>query len=181
MCRYRDLLLAPMGEGALILVLAAIGWATRWPFVFASLGPTAYEIVEKPASKSARPYNIIAGHFVGLGAGWVALWALHAWGSPKLTVVGAVPALRMWTALVAVVLTTGLTLAIRASQPASLATSLLVSLGQMQTARDAVAIMIAVLIIAAIGEPLRRQRLKLAQAHELAKDLPSPGGPAPQA
>jgi CBS domain-containing membrane protein len=180
MSRYYDLLLAPLGEGALILVLAAIGWATRWPFVFASLGPTAYEIVEKPASKSARPYNIIAGHFVGLGAGWFALWALNAWGSPKVSVAGAVAAPRVWAALIAVVLTTGGTLAIRAGQPASLSTSLLVSLGSMQTARDAVAIIISVLMIAAIGEPLRRQRAKMAQTQGLAKDLPSPGGPDTQ-
>jgi hypothetical protein len=178
MSRYRDLLLAPLGEGALILVIAAIGWATRWPFVFASLGPTAYELVEKPASKSARPYNIIAGHLVGLGAGFFSLWVLDAWGSPKVSVAGAVPALRMWAAVIAVVLTTAITLGIRAGQPASLSTSLLVSLGSMQTARDALAIIISVLIITAIGEPIRRQRVRMAEAHDLAKDLPSLGSPA---
>jgi hypothetical protein len=65
-----DLFWATLGEGGLVLVLAAIGWATRQPLIFASLGPTAYELVEQPqlrvvlvglgmaaglASASARP------------------------------------------------------------------------------------------------------------------------------
>jgi hypothetical protein len=155
MVAKRDLLIAPVGEGALILALAAIGWAASWPFVFASLGPTAYEIVEKPESKSARPYNVIAGHLVGLGAGFFALWVLDAWASPKVMTSGFVAAPRIWAAVVAATLTAGITLMIRASQPASLATALLISLGAMQTGRDAVAIVVGVLLVAAIGEPLR--------------------------
>jgi hypothetical protein len=41
-----------------------------------------------------------------------------------------------------------------------LATTLLVSLGAMQTHRDAIAIVVGVLLITAIGEPVRRFRLK---------------------
>lgn len=157
----RDLVIAPLGEGALILVVAAIGWATREPLVFSSLGPTAYELVEKPYSRSARTYNIIAGHILALGAGHLSLWLLHAGASPIVASAGFVAAPRLWAALIAVTLTTFGTLAIRASQPASLSTTLLVALGSMQTARDAIAIAVGVLIIAAIGEPLRRRRLKL--------------------
>jgi hypothetical protein len=50
--------------------IATIGWAIHMPLIFASLGPTAYEIVEKPNSKSARVYNVIVGHFVALGSGF---------------------------------------------------------------------------------------------------------------
>src|ERR1051326_2224639 len=99
MTRNRDLLLAPLEEGALILVLAALGWVAHWPFVFASLGPTAYEMVEQPELKSARPYNVIVGHFVGLGAGWLALWAFHAWSSPNVMRTGVVPPPRLEAAV----------------------------------------------------------------------------------
>jgi HPP family len=170
--RKSDFVFAPLAEGGLILLLAAIGWATRWPFVFASLGPTAYEMIEQPQMKSARPYNVIVGHLTGLALGWLALWATHAWGSPKVSAVDAVPMLRMWAALISVVLTTLVTLLLSASQPASLATTLLVSLGLMQTGRDAAAIVISVLILAAVGEPIRRKRLKAAQHHELATSKP---------
>lgn len=57
-----------------------------------------------------------------------------------------------------------------ASQPASLATSLLVTLGLMQTKRDAIAIVIGVLILTAVGEPMRRL---LARHPPLAKNKPA--------
>lgn len=159
MVAKRDLVIAPVGEAGLILIVAAIGFVASWPFVFASLGPTAYEIIEKPESKSARPYNVIAGHLVALGAGFFALWALNAWAAPKVMSSGFVPEPRIWASVLAAGLATVCTLAIGASQPASLATALLVSLGAMQTARDALAIVLGVLLITALGEPVRRIRL----------------------
>lgn len=167
MANKTDLLIAPIGEGALILVVAAAGWIIHAPLVFTSLGPTAYELIEKPNAKSARTYNIIAGHFVALAAGYLALWLLHAWSSPKVASAGFVAGPRIWAAVIAVTVTTLVTLAIRASQPASLSTALLVALGSMQTAKDAVAIVAAVLIMAAVGEPLRRLRL-----NTIGEDIP---------
>lgn len=161
MPRKADLLIAPLGEGALILTVAATGWATHWPLVFTSLGPTAYELIEKPNATSARTYNVIVGHFVALAAGFFSVWVVHAWGAPKVASAGFVAAPRMWAAVIAVTLTALVNLAIKAGQPAAFSTTMLVALGSMQTLRDAVAIAAAVLIMAAIGEPLRRLRAKL--------------------
>lgn len=143
-----------------MFAIAAIGWATRQPLIFASLGPTAYELVELPQMKSARAYNIVVGHLVGLGAGFLALYLLNAWAAPNVLSAGIVSTQRLWAVVIAAALTTFGTLLLKASQPASLATTLLVSLGAMQTRRDALAIVAGVLIITAIGEPLRRFRLK---------------------
>src|SRR5215831_13773907 len=74
-----DLVWATLGEGALVLALATIGWATNQPLIFASLGPTAYELVEQPRMPSARPYNVIVGHLIGLSAGFLAVYLLNAW------------------------------------------------------------------------------------------------------
>jgi hypothetical protein len=156
-----ELTTATVGEAALILVMAAAGWATKQPLIFASLGPTAYELVEKPKDRSSRAYNIIVGHLVGLGAGLLALYLLNAWQEPNVALTGVVSARRVWAAVIAAALTTLGTLLLRAAQPASIATSLLVAVGSMQSAHDAVVIVIAVLMIAAIGEPLRRVRMKL--------------------
>ena len=70
----KKILLPMVGEGALILVVGAIGWAAGWPFLFTSLGPTAFELVEKPKSPSAKFYNVVVGHFVALAAGFLSLW-----------------------------------------------------------------------------------------------------------
>jgi hypothetical protein len=145
----------------LLLVIAAAGWATSQPLIFASLGPTAYELVEKPRDRSARAYNIIVGHLVGLGSGFLALYLMNAWRAPNVAQAGLVTPERMWAAVLAAVITTLGTLLLRAGQPAAIATSLLVALGSMQTAHDAIVIAIAVLLITAIGEPLRRVRMKL--------------------
>lgn len=160
MNRSQDIFWATLGEGGLVLVMAAIGWATRQPLIFASLGPTAYELVELPQMRGARAYNIIVGHFVGLGAGFLALYLLNAWAAPNVLSAGIVSSQRLWAVVVAASLTTLGTLLLKASQPASLATTLLVSLGAMQTRRDALVIVAGVLIITAIGEPVRRFRLR---------------------
>jgi hypothetical protein len=157
MTKGKNLLYGSLGEGALILVMGAIAWAAHRPLIFASLGPTAYELVEKPLAPSARTYNIIAGHMAGLGAGMLSLWLLAAWNAPKFACPGFITSTRLWAAVLSVVITTAATLALNASQPASLSTTLLVSLGSMQTMRDAATIAIAVLLVAAVGEPLRRQ------------------------
>ena len=148
-----------MLEAALIVVVSLAGWASHQPLVFASLGPTAYEMIETPERPSARPYNILVGHLIGVIAGFAVVWALHAWGAPGITE-GGVPLLRVWAAMLATMLTVFGTLLARAAQPAAIATSLLISLGFMQTAKDGVVIMAAVVLMTALGEPVRHWRLK---------------------
>jgi hypothetical protein len=157
----RDVFLAPALEAALIVILAAVGWVSRTPFVFASLGPTAYEIVENSKRPSARPYNIIVGNLIAVLAAFAALWMTNAWGTPRVSAHG-VPLERVWAATIAALLTVFGTLLAQATQPAALSTTLLIALGIMQTARDGVIIMLAVLLITAIGEPIRRWRAKYA-------------------
>lgn len=169
--RRSDWIWATLGEGGLVLAVAALGWATRQPLIFASLGPTAYEMVEQPRLRSARIYNIVVGHMIGLGMGFLALWALHAWGEPNVLSAGIVTAPRLWASTLAATLTTLLTLILRAGQPAALATTLLVSVGAMQTSRSAIAIVAGVLIITAIGEPVRRLRLRFMEADERRRSL----------
>lgn len=148
------------------MIAAPVAWAVHQPLIFASLGPTIYELVEQPQQKSARTYNLIMGHVVAIAAGLFRRWVLNAWDSPKVAQAGFVAGPRIWVAVIAVTLTTFATLLLRASQPASLSTTLVISLG-VQTARDAWALLAGVLIIAALGEPLR-----LLSAKPLAEDIP---------
>jgi hypothetical protein len=155
-----DLFWAPLGEGGLVLAMAALAWATNLPLIFASLGPTAYELVEQPQLPSARTYNIIVGHLTGLGSGFLAVYLMNAWAAPSVMATGVVSPERMWAMTISAALTTLVTLVLRAGQPAALATTLLVSTGAMQTRRDGVVIVVGILLIAAVGEPVRRFRLK---------------------
>ena len=62
--RIPDYIWAPLWEAVLIFIVGITAWAAGQPWLFASLGPTAYEQVEKPHTKSARLYNVLVGHFV---------------------------------------------------------------------------------------------------------------------
>lgn len=155
----KELLIAPLGEALLILIVAIVGWASHQPLVFASLGPTAYEMIEKPKLPSARPYNVVMGHLIAVLAGFAAIFIVHAWSVPSVSVHG-VPFFRVWAAVVAVLLTAFFILLFKAGQPAALSTTLLISLGLMQTAKDGLMIIAGVVLITLIGEPIRLLRLK---------------------
>jgi len=154
----RDLLIAPIGEALLIVVAGAAGWAAHQPLVFASLGPTAYELIETPHRRSAQPYSILAGHLAGVGAAYLALFVTHAIRAPAVSAAG-VPLARVASAALAAALTVLFNLLLRASQPAAVSTTLLIALGMMQQPRDAAILMGGVLLVTCAGEPLRRLRL----------------------
>jgi hypothetical protein len=155
----KDILVAPMCEGALITVMALAAWVAHNPLIFASLGPTAYELVETPERKSARPYNIFFGHLIGVLAAFLAVFLAHAGQAPPICESGiALP--RVWAASIAATLTVVVTLVARATQPAALSTTLLVALGTMPQWRDGFFIMGAVLLITVLGTPIRNLRLR---------------------
>ena len=62
--RQTELVFVLLLEGGLLFFVGAIGLALNLPLLFTSLGPTAYEQIEKPAEQSAHPYNIIVGHMI---------------------------------------------------------------------------------------------------------------------
>ena len=152
-----DLFLAPLLEAALLLVIGVAGWASHQPLIFASLGPTAYELIETADRPSAKPYNIIAGNLIALLSALAALLITRAWFVAPVSASG-VPLQRVWAAGLAALLTVFGTLVAKATQPAALSTTLLVSLGILQTIHDCVIIFAAILLLTAIGEPIRRWR-----------------------
>jgi CBS-domain-containing membrane protein len=162
MRRKKDVIVAPLMEGVLILVISFAGWISHNPLVFASLGPTAFEMIETPERPSARPYNVIVGNLIAVVAAFAALWLTDAWDTPGVSASG-VPLARVWAGAAATMLTVFGTLLACATQPAALSTTLLISLGIMQTAKDGVLIMAAVLLMVVIGEPVRRWRVTAAR------------------
>jgi hypothetical protein len=155
-----EVVLDTLGEGALLLVVAAIGWATHQPLVYASLGPTAYEQVARPNDRSSRLFNVVVGHLIGLASGFIAAFVCGTFDAPKVASAGFVPGVRVWAIALAVALTAAGTLLAKARQPAATATAMLVALGSMQTARDAGAIVAGIALIAVLGEPVRRIRAR---------------------
>ena len=60
-----DAVWVPTVSGILILVAGAMSLATKQPWLFAGLGPTAVAVASSPGHSSTRFHNIVVGHAVG--------------------------------------------------------------------------------------------------------------------
>jgi hypothetical protein len=149
----------PTSVAISMLVVGLIGFFAGQPWLIPSLGPTAYLQAENPAHPTTRFYNTVVGHFVGLLAGFASVALLNAWDAPAVLTSKELVLVRVFAAVIAMVLTIGVAPLLHASHPPAAATTLLVALGSLQTLNDAINVMIGVIIVAAIGELLRRARL----------------------
>src|SRR5512141_1096094 len=57
-----------------IALLAAVAMLSGTPFVFPSLGPTAFLLFFTPLAPSASPRSTLYGHAIGIVCGFAALW-----------------------------------------------------------------------------------------------------------
>ncbi|MEG4107917.1 HPP family protein [Microcoleus sp. S13_C5] len=161
-----DKVWAPLGAGGLILVVGLIGLLAGQPWLFPSLGPTAFLQVETPDQRSARFYNTVVGHLLGLGAGLLAVTLLGAGDAPAVLSTKELTPVRVWAAAIAIALNMLGGLLLRASHPPAAATTLLVALGGFKpTVHDTLTVIIGVLIVATVGEVLRRIRLGKVPSH----------------
>jgi CBS-domain-containing membrane protein len=109
-------------------LLALLAWVTRTPFVFPSLGPTAFLFFFTPMSPTASPRNTIVGHAIGILCGWGALWLTGLEHAPPAIAVG-VGLDRVLAAALSLAGTGAVMVLARAAHPPAGATTLIVSLG----------------------------------------------------
>src|SRR5215469_608108 len=111
-----------------IALLALLAVVTGVPFVFPSLGPTAYQLFFSPRAESSAPRNTLIGHFIGLVCGYA---GFRVAGMPVSTALASGDF--DWRPVVAAALSLGSTAALmillKASHPPASATTLIVSLG----------------------------------------------------
>jgi hypothetical protein len=155
-----DLVWAPIAVSFLLLAVGLIALAFGQPWMFPSLGPSAFLQAEDPARKTARFYNVVVGHLVGLASGIAAVLLLGASDTPGVLASGILTPIRLSAAALSAVLTMiGLSL-LRAAHPPAAATMLLVALGGFPpTGKTASTILAGVLLLAILGEGVRYLRL----------------------
>jgi len=129
-------------------VLALLAVVSRNPFVFPSLGPTAYLLFFSPLSKASSPRNTIYGHAIGLICGYAAFVVTGAGELPFGAQAGI-----FWPRILAAALSLSATGAVmillKISHPPAGATTLIVSLGIISRPRELVIIEIAVFLLVA--------------------------------
>jgi CBS-domain-containing membrane protein len=110
--------------------IAAVALLTHTPFVFPSLGPTAFLVFTAPLAPAASPRNTLLGHTYGVAAGWLSLLLFHLANAPPALTAG-VDWPRAGAAALSLSLTSGAMLITRARHPPATATTLIISLGLM--------------------------------------------------
>jgi CBS domain-containing membrane protein len=129
-------------------LLALLALVSHNPFVFPSLGPTAYLLFFSPLAKTCSPRNTIFGHAIGIICGYAAFVLTGAGALPF----GLHPGI-FWPRILAAALSLSATGAFmvlfEVSHPPAGATTLIISLGIISKPRELVIIEVAVFLLVA--------------------------------
>ena len=127
-------------------LLALLALLTGSPFVFPSLGPTAYLFFFSPLAEASSPRNTILGHAIGLICGYAA-FALTAAYIPPFATHGGIHGPRVLAAALSLSATGALMALLKVSHPPAGATTLIVSLGIISQPRELSIIEVAVVLL----------------------------------
>jgi CBS-domain-containing membrane protein len=128
-------------------VLALAAMLSGSPFVFPSVGPTAFLFFFHPTTPPASPRNAILGHAVGIACGYLSLVLAGLQHAPSAMTEGVDPH-RMWAAALSLALTGALMILLRTVHPPAGATTLIVSLGIIQDPFHLAMIEVAIVLLA---------------------------------
>lgn len=129
-----------------IALLALMAVVSQTPFVFPSLGPTAYLFFFSPMGQSSSPRNTILGHAIGLACGYGAFRAAGLeHGAPNFH--DGVYWPRILSAALSLAFTGAFMVVLRVNHPPAGATTLIVALGILSTPYQLVVIELAVVLL----------------------------------
>lgn len=129
-----------------IALLSLVALATGVPFVFPSLGPTAFLFFFDPKAPSASPHHAMVGHAIGIVCGYGSLLLFnleHAGSALALGVDGR----RVLAAALSLAATGALMILFKAAHPPAGATTLIISLGAIAKPSHLVVIEAALLLL----------------------------------
>jgi CBS-domain-containing membrane protein len=124
-----------------------LAWVLSEPLVFPSLGATAFLFFETPMAEVASPRNTIIGHGVGalVAYGWLNVFDLV--GEPS-AIATEFTAARVACVALSLAFTGGILRLLRAAHPPAGATTVIVSIGLLTTARQLAVLGAGVLLLA---------------------------------
>jgi len=129
-----------------ISLMAVVAVLLHSPFIFPSLGPTAFHYYSRQTAQSASPRNAILGHAIGTVAGYFSLVVTGLTTSGPAIADGVT-----WPRVIAVGLSLGLTaglmIVFRASHAPAGATTLIISLGILTQPWQLGVLMVAVVLL----------------------------------
>lgn len=129
-------------------IMAMVAVITGSPFIFPSLGPTAFLFFYTPTAPTASPRNALIGHTIGVVAGYFSLVVTGlTMAGPALSTGVTWP--RVIAAALSLGLTSGLMVLLKAPHPPAGATTLIISLGILTQPRQLIILLLAVVVLTA--------------------------------
>ncbi|HMM41485.1 MAG TPA: HPP family protein [Thermomicrobiales bacterium] len=129
-----------------IAIMATAALISGQPFIFPSLGPTAFLFFYAPLTPPASPRNAFIGHLIGAAAGYFSLFAFGLLDEgPALTT--GVTSGRVGAAALSLGLTSAVMVLARAPHPPAGATTLIISLGILRELDQIAILMVAVVLL----------------------------------
>jgi CBS domain-containing membrane protein len=113
---------------ATIALVALVAMFWRVPFVFPSLGPTAFVLFASPEAASSSPRNALCGHAIGILCAYGALWLTGLHHAPSAMIEG-VNLARVVAAALSLALTGALMILFGVVHSPAGSTTLIISLG----------------------------------------------------
>jgi len=135
-------------------VLAGIAAVTKQPFVFPSLGPTAFLLFYAALATQAAPRNVFCGHLIGVLAGYLALVVFGLTTTPPN--LSDITAPRIGAVTLSLCLTLSFMVWLNVPHAPAGATTLIVGLGLLRTPAQLGILMIAVVLLIAQGIAINR-------------------------
>lgn len=147
---------APLASAVGVGVPGVIAFLTHHIILFASLGPTAVMAAQQPLLAATKPYNSIAGHMIGLGSGFFAVWVLGIAAQPSVFQAHAVSGPRVCAAVIAIAVAILFESLLKARHPPAASTTLLAALGSFRLDWTCTwEVLVGVVAVTAAGELLR--------------------------
>ncbi len=136
-------------------LMSALALITGSPFIFPSLGPTAFLFFYTPRAPSASPRYTLVGHTIGVLAGYFSLVVTGlTTAGPALAVGVTWP--RVIAAALSLGLTSGLMVLFKSPHPPAGATTLIISLGLLTKPWQLLVLLIAVALLTLQGLAINR-------------------------
>ncbi len=155
-----DLLWMPVTAGLLILLPGVLGLLLHQPWLFPSLGPTAFLQTVQPRDAGSRLYNAIVGHLIGMAAGYGSVLLLAVSSEPSVLGTKTLDPPRLCASVLGIAVMLLLQLLTHSLHAPGAATLLLITLGGFRARWwDASVLLAGVLIVSVAGEFVRRLRL----------------------
>ena len=138
-----------------IAIMSVAALVTGAPFIFPSLGPTAFLLFYTPMLPASSPRNSMIGHAIGAAAGYGALVVFGLTDTGPALVEG-VAWNRVGAAALSLGVTSGVMVWAKAPHPPAGATTLIVSLGILRDPVDLLVLMAAVALLVAQAYVINR-------------------------